>query len=341
MQCQLVIVAGPDKGRTFPIEEGQTLAIGRGQASDTQINDPHMSRVHCRVQMDGGKVLLLDAGSSSGTFVAGQKIARQELKPGEMFQVGDTRIRYQFESTPEAATLGGEPLIEHPKPQATVTPLKDLVGQSLHNYRLDAIITAGVSGMIFKAYDTEAERVAAVKVLTPDFTNSEEQKERFVRAMKTMLPIRHPNIIQLYHAGKMGPYCYAAMQYVDGESLTQVIDRMGFAGMLDWREVWRRYTFHNDVHRGFPRFGSLGNTLFLAAGALWMGVGALRWEARRGRSWGTYHGLFVWLLCAMGLAGGCANRSGHGHGNWPWRRKCWSIKRWRSRPPGSSGTRRN
>ena len=239
MQCQLVIVAGPDKGRTFPIEEGQTLTIGRGQASDTQINDPHMSRVHCRVQMDGGKVLLLDAGSSSGTFVAGQKIARHELKPGEMFQVGDTRIRYQFESTPEAATLGGEPLIERPKPQANVAPLKELVGQSLHNYRLDAIITAGVSGMIFKAYDTEADRVAAVKVLTPDFTNSEEQKERFVRAMKTMLPIRHPNIIQLYHAGKMGPYCYAAMQYVDGESLTQVIDRMGFAGMLDWREVWR------------------------------------------------------------------------------------------------------
>ena len=239
MQCQLVIVAGPDKGRTFPIENGQTLTIGRGQASDTQINDPHMSRVHCRVQMDGGKAILLDAGSSSGTFVAGQKIVQHELRLGEMFQVGDTRIRYQLEGPPEGATLDGEPLIQRPQPQPQVSPLKDLVGQSLHNYRLDAIITAGTSGMVFKAYDTEGQRVAAVKVLTPDFTNSEEQKERFVRAMKTMLPIRHPNIVQLYHAGKKGPYCYAAMEFVDGESLTQVIDRVGFAGMLDWREVWR------------------------------------------------------------------------------------------------------
>ncbi|MBC8872545.1 MAG: protein kinase [Planctomycetes bacterium] len=239
MQCQLVIVAGPEKGRTFPIEDGQTLAIGRGQASDTQINDPRMSRVHCRVQMDGGKVILLDAGSSSGTFVAGEKTVQHELKPGEMFQVGDTRIRYQFESTHEPTTLGGEQLLGRPKPQPKVPPLKDLVGQSLHNYRLDEIITAGTSGMVFKAYDTENDRVAAVKVLTPDFTNSEEQKERFVRGMKTMLPIRHSNIVQLYHAGKKGPYCYAAMEYVDGESLTQVIDRMGFAGMLDWREVWR------------------------------------------------------------------------------------------------------
>jgi serine/threonine protein kinase len=106
-------------------------------------------------------------------------------------------IRYQFESTREATTLVAEPMPESPKLQPKVVPLKDLVGQSLHNYRLDAIITMGTSGMVFKAHDTENDRVAAVKVLTPDFTNSEEQKERFVRGMKTMLPIRHPNIVQL------------------------------------------------------------------------------------------------------------------------------------------------
>ena len=68
MQRQLVVIAGPETGRTFRVEDGQTLTIGRGQTSDTQINDPHMSRVHCRVQVDGGKMLLADAGSSSGTL---------------------------------------------------------------------------------------------------------------------------------------------------------------------------------------------------------------------------------------------------------------------------------
>jgi serine/threonine protein kinase len=78
-----------------------------------------------------------------------------------------------------------------------------------------------------------------VKVLSPEYTENEEQKERFIRAMKTMLPIKHENLVELYGAGKQGPYCWAAMEFVDGESLTQVIDRIGAAGMLDWRETWR------------------------------------------------------------------------------------------------------
>ena len=50
-----------------------------------------------------------------------------------------------------------------------------------------------------------------------------------------MLPLRHPNLVTLYGAGKTGPYCWAAMEFVEGESLTQVIQRIGVAGMLDWR----------------------------------------------------------------------------------------------------------
>ncbi|MFV1969111.1 MAG: protein kinase [Pirellulaceae bacterium] len=239
MQRQLIIVAGSETGRTFPLEDGQTLLIGRGQASDTKINDPHMSRVHCRVQVDGPKTVLVDDGSSSGTLIGTVKVTQHELQPGEVFKVGDTRIRFQLGDQQEEATLADNPLFGQRMPKPKVTPLKDLVGQSLAHYRLDSIIAQGNSGMVFKAHNTQKDRVAALKVLTPDPTHSEEQKERFVRAMKTMMPVQHPNIVQLYNAGKNGPYCWAAMQYVDGESLTDVIDRLGVEGMLDWRDVFR------------------------------------------------------------------------------------------------------
>ncbi|MHB8862162.1 MAG: FHA domain-containing protein, partial [Pirellulaceae bacterium] len=234
MQRLLVVVAGPDKGRTFVLEDGQTLTIGRGQASDTQINDPRISRVHCRVQVDGDKTRLLDDGNSSGTFLGGAKVTQHELQPGDVFQVGDTQIRFQLGSHGEEPTLGGEQVFGRPKPEPQIAPLKDLVGRSLACYRLDSILAAGNSGMVFQALDTENNRVAAVKVLTPDPAHSEEQKERFVRAMKTMLPVRHPHIVRLYNAGKSGPYCWAAMEYIDGESLTEVIRRIGVEGMLDW-----------------------------------------------------------------------------------------------------------
>ena len=94
MDRQLIIVDGPEKDRTFPLEDGQTLIIGRGPASHTRISDPHMSRVHCRVQVDGGKTVLLDEDSTSGTLVRGQRVERVQLQPGDEFQIGDSRLCY-------------------------------------------------------------------------------------------------------------------------------------------------------------------------------------------------------------------------------------------------------
>jgi serine/threonine protein kinase len=199
-----------------------------------------MSRVHCQVHVDGGKTLLVDNGSAAGTWVRGAKIDEYALQPGDIFQLGDTQIRYQLDAVHDHSTMAGP--LPAAKPRATSaasSPLKDLVGQTLHVYRLDKIITMGNTGMMFRAHDTQKDRACAVKVLSPEYTENEEQKERFIRAMKTMLPIKHENLVELYGAGKQGPYCWAAMEFVDGESLTQVIDRIGAAGMLDWRETWR------------------------------------------------------------------------------------------------------
>ena len=82
----------------------------------------------------------------------------------------------------------------------------------------------------------------ALKVLWPEFSRNDKEMQRFIRAMKTMLPLRHANLITLYGAGKSGGYCWIAMEFVDGESLKQVIQRIGTAGMLDWRA--------GDTHRG-------------------------------------------------------------------------------------------
>src|SRR5207302_1424057 len=63
--------------------------------------------------------------------------------------------------------------------------------------------------------------------------------QRFIRSMKTALSLRHPNLVAVYGAGKKGPYCYIAMEYVEGESLTEFIRRLGIAGRVDWRHAFR------------------------------------------------------------------------------------------------------
>src|SRR5439155_8053577 len=124
-----------------------------------------------------------------------------------------------------------------PKPAVAAggEKLTELVGKTLSHYEVGDIISKGQSGTIFHARDTKEDRTVALKVLKPEISRNEDEMQRFIRSMKTMLPLRHPNLVALYGAGKTGNYCWIAMEHVEGESLTQVIQRLGTAGMLDWR----------------------------------------------------------------------------------------------------------
>jgi serine/threonine protein kinase len=239
MFAQLVVVGGPDQGRTFPLTEGQTLVIGRGQATETRLRDPHVSRTHCQVQFDSGKIILKDAGSAGGTLVNGQRITERELMPGDVIRIGDTQIRFQLDDAEEQKTrVPASP----PPAKATVQAPKqvtELAGTKLSHFEVGPVIARGRSGVVFQARDTNDDREVAFKVLYPEYSKNDDEMQRFVRAMKTVLPLRHPNLVSLYGAGKTGPYCWIAMEFVEGESLTQIIHRIGTAGMLDWRHALR------------------------------------------------------------------------------------------------------
>ncbi|HLJ97497.1 MAG TPA: FHA domain-containing serine/threonine-protein kinase [Gemmataceae bacterium] len=236
MLAQLRVVTGPDQGRVFLLEK--SLVIGRGQETDTRLKDPQVSRVHCRINVDGDKSVLVHSSKTSDTLVNGQRAAHHELKPGDTIQIGSTQMRFELEGTPEASTLmmSSTPT----KPTASKTEkLAELVGQTLSHFVIDTILARGQAGMIFRARDTQNDNELALKVLWPEFARNDDEMQRFVRAMKTMLPIRHPNLVALYGAGKTSSYCWIAMEYVAGESLTAVIERIGTAGMLDWRNALR------------------------------------------------------------------------------------------------------
>ncbi len=114
-----------------------------------------------------------------------------------------------------------------------------MVGKTFSHYRILEKLGAGGMGVVYKAEDTRLNRPVALKVLWPETSKDEEAVQRFGRAMKTILPIRHANIVELYAAGKSGPYCWLAMEYVEGESLAHVIPRIGIAGMLEWQYAFR------------------------------------------------------------------------------------------------------
>src|SRR5262249_28363326 len=153
---------------------------------------------------------------------------------------GETRLRFVSSVDSEGSTIPpSEMLARTPAAAPSAEPLVALAGQTLGRYAIGQVIAKSQSSVVFKAKDTNDGQTVALKVLHPEFSQNDDERQRFVRAMKTMLPLKHPNLVALLGAGKTGSYCWIAMELVDGESLTQVIQRIGVAGMLDWRYTLR------------------------------------------------------------------------------------------------------
>jgi serine/threonine protein kinase len=237
MHARLLVVSGPDLGQTFSVKEGEPLVIGRADTAHVRLSDPCVSRTHCRLEMAQGRVRVTDTGSRSGTLVNGQPITQCELQPGDVLRLAYTELRLELETPDGVQPAEAEAPERHARPGVTV--LLGLVGKKIAQFEVQQKLATGCSGIVFRAQDTERDRPVALKVLWPDTVQDEDAVGRFVRAMKTMLPIRHPNIVELYGAGRSGPYCWIAMEYVEGESLTQMILRGSTGGVLRWPEAFR------------------------------------------------------------------------------------------------------
>jgi serine/threonine protein kinase len=231
---ELVIVA-PDGGtQRVALEPGRTCLIGRGSLATIRVNDPHVSRTHCQIESIGEHWLIEDLGSSSGTLVAGKRITKQPLLPGDAITLGRTTMTFQ-QAAPERAVAAPEP-----KPSVAIPrSLKDLVGRQVHDYLIEQVLVESPQDAVFLARDVERGREAAVKVFWPDPQADDSQRRRFVRSILSMKGLQHPGLVRLYSAGHHGPYVWLAMEYVPGENLRQVIDRIGTVGMLDWRVAFR------------------------------------------------------------------------------------------------------
>ena len=229
---RLNVFTGPDKGQAFYLHDGCPLLFGRSRHADYQLKDLATSRVHCEVELKGGRISITDLDSNSGTYVNGLKVGECVLKEGDVVKIGDTQMLLEGATIQEAATL--------PPPVAKsinlpASRMGELVGKKLSHFAVSALLAKAENGIVFKAIDFKTDKTVALKVFFPEFAQNEDEMRRFVRAMKTMMPHKHPNLVSIQSAGKTGPYCFVAMEFIGGESLTHVIGRIGVAGMLDWK----------------------------------------------------------------------------------------------------------
>lgn len=103
---QLLVVQGPYSGKTFPVSP-DGVRIGRIAKNDIMLDDPLVSRFHCRLYTKAeGTLWIADLGSSNQTLLNGKPVQESRLSPGDRITVGDSVLQVQA-GAPEAAAAGG------------------------------------------------------------------------------------------------------------------------------------------------------------------------------------------------------------------------------------------
>ncbi|HET7579613.1 MAG TPA: Stk1 family PASTA domain-containing Ser/Thr kinase [Bacillales bacterium] len=99
-------------------------------------------------------------------------------------------------------------------------------------YELLSVVGGGGMAVVYKARDVILDRVVAVKVLRPEFSNDDEFIRRFRREAQSVTSLFHPNIVNIYDVGDNtdengsgNDIYYMVMQYVEGETLKDLIKR--------------------------------------------------------------------------------------------------------------------
>jgi len=107
------------------------------------------------------------------------------------------------------------------------------VGDRLGRYEILGPLGAGGMGEVWKARDTELERVVAVKVLPESVAQDPERLERFQREARALAALSHPNLLDIYDVGSVDGLHYAVTELLEGDTLRQKVPTSG----LPWQKV--------------------------------------------------------------------------------------------------------
>ncbi|WP_010530491.1 Stk1 family PASTA domain-containing Ser/Thr kinase [Lentibacillus jeotgali] len=109
-------------------------------------------------------------------------------------------------------------------------------------YRIKGSIGGGGMADVYLAKDTILDRNVAIKVLRLDYADDEEFIARFDREAQSAASLSHPNIVSVYDVGEEDRLLFMAMEYVDGLTLKEYIQRYAPIGVEDALDIMTQIT---------------------------------------------------------------------------------------------------
>ncbi|HTR48247.1 MAG TPA: protein kinase [Verrucomicrobiae bacterium] len=102
-------------------------------------------------------------------------------------------------------------------------------GDKLGAYEILSTLGSGGMGVVYKARDTKLGRLVALKFLRDADRDGEAARARLLLEAKNASALNHPHIATIYEVGESGGRAYIAMEFIEGRSLSAVIERDSLA----------------------------------------------------------------------------------------------------------------
>src|SRR5215467_14386926 len=116
----------------------------------------------------------------------------------------------------------------------TLKPIPDQPAQRFDHYELvtgedgkPVELGRGAMGVTYKAFDINLRCPVTLKVISERYLGDESARLRFLREARAAASVRHPNVASVFHLGRTGSSYFYAMEFVEGETLEQLIRRSG------------------------------------------------------------------------------------------------------------------
>lgn len=112
---------------------------------------------------------------------------------------------------------------------------ENLIGKLLDNrYRIENVVGEGGMSIVTKAIDIEKSVAVTIKLLNSENSVDSIAIERFTNEAKAVSLLSHSNIVSVYNVSLDGPNKYIVMEYIDGITLKEYLDKKG---RLEWHEA--------------------------------------------------------------------------------------------------------
>jgi serine/threonine-protein kinase len=111
-------------------------------------------------------------------------------------------------------------------PAADSTPA-DLTGRTFGDFQVLRRLGQGGMGEVYLAEQVSLRRKVALKLLKPELASNPVSLARFKKEAEAIAQATHANIVQIYFIGEADGVPYMALEYVEGRSLRELLEKKG------------------------------------------------------------------------------------------------------------------